>query len=86
MKGCSDEKDFEKGTDFSSKILDTFWSQMKTKATQSVPLIFCKHSVALLWYVGHLIPMHYVYNVLQKLKSSLGLCNMFEVHTRSILL
>ena len=40
-----------KGTDFSSKILDISGNQIKTNTTKSVSLIFCKHSLALLWYV-----------------------------------
>ena len=34
------------------KYLTSMEIKIKTNATKSVPLIFCKHSEALLWYVG----------------------------------
>ena len=36
---------------FYSKILDIYENYIKTNTTLSVPLIFCKHLVALLLYV-----------------------------------
>ena len=34
------------------KYLTCMEIKIKTNTTKSVPLIFCKHSEALLWYVG----------------------------------